>query len=80
MAVPTPNGQKTTRPAARSIAGANVILAANATTRHMAIAGPLLLNLPKSAKNIIPRPKIVVNALAAKALPTWPNARAIASA
>ncbi len=38
------------------------------------MAGPLLRNLPKSAKNIIDRPKIVVMALAVMASPTWPKA------
>ena len=38
--------------------------AIRATSRHKPIAGPLLRNLPKSAKNIIDKPKIVVMALA----------------
>ena len=74
----TPNGQKSSRPLPRSSAGASVTHATSVTSRHTAMAGPLLRNLPKSAKTIMARPKMVVSALAARALPTWPSARAAA--
>ncbi len=66
---PTPKGQKTRRPIARSKAGATVMQAARATTKDMAIVGPPERYLPKSAQIIAPSPRIVVIALAVKA---WP--------
>ena len=71
-----PHGQKTARPAARSSAGASVRQAASVTSKHSAMAGPLLRNLPKSAKNIIASPQTVVIALPTSAFPTRPTASA----
>jgi len=71
---PAPTGQKTQRPAPRSSAGASVTQATKATSKQSAIEGPPLLNLPKSAKAIIPRPSTVVMALPTSAWPTCERA------
>src|SRR3989304_6107242 len=60
-----PQGQKTRPPRARSIAGVKVRHANSVMKRHRPIAGPLLRNLPNSAKNIIDNPTMMVSALAA---------------
>src|SRR5687768_15768005 len=57
------DGQNNQPRAASSNAGASVRQASSVTARQIAIAGPLSRNLPKSAKNIIARPRIVVAAL-----------------
>ena len=64
---------------ARSNAGAAVTQASKATTSDRAIVGPPERYLPKSAKIIAPRPRIVVIALPVKAWPVCESASRIAS-
>ena len=59
--------QNTVLPKAASKAGVSVKHARSVTERAMPIAGPLLLSLPKLAKIMVPRPRIVVRALAMSA-------------